>query len=319
MPVDGDLGLDQLLARGVDVSGVSEGEVAAQLLLDDDAGGGVAQGAQVVGVHFDAPGPKELLHAAADGGVQGAAEQGVGGGVGAGLFLLLRVQALLALGAPQRQQGHHVGLGQRRIASIGDSWPFQRSVHAQGDVVILHAGGGVQVDGGLNADRVGEVDVSALQLVAGSGDDRISLGDGDAAQQRRRGYGAAQAQVHVAGQLGVGVLEVQLRRGDHMHIQPDVVGRGVGGRDGLHGVGLRHQGGNVEAGADRKAGDEHVARELQVVLRSLQVHRGVGQGAYPLGIANANSFAGGRKVCIDSMLVGEVAGYAQLSAAAHGG
>ncbi len=85
-------------------------------------------------------------------------------------------------------------------------------MQAEGNVVVLDAGRGVQVDGGLNADRVGEVDVAALQLVAGSGDDAAALGDGDAAQQRGRGQGAAQAQIDVAGQLGIGVLEVQLRR-----------------------------------------------------------------------------------------------------------
>ena len=127
-------------------------------------------------------------------------------------LLLLGVEALLALGAAQGQQGHHVGLRQRRIGAVGDGQLVRGSVQAEGNVVVLDAGGGVQVDEGLNADRVGEVDVAALELVAGSGDDGAALGDGDAAQQRGRGEGAAQAQIHVAGQLGVGVLEVQLRR-----------------------------------------------------------------------------------------------------------
>ena len=122
---------------------------------------------------------------------------------------------------------------------------------------------------GSNAHRVGEVDVAALQVVAGSGDDGAALGDGDAAQQRGRGDGAAQAQIDVAGQLGVGVLEVQLRRRGDVHVEADVVGRGVGRRDGLDGVGLRGQGGDVQVGADGEAGDEHIAGEQQVVLRRL--------------------------------------------------
>ena len=85
-------------------------------------------------------------------------------------------------------------------------------MHAESDVVVFDAGGCVEVDGGFNAHRVGEEDVSALELVAGSGDGGAALRDGNAAQQRGRGDGAAQAQVHVSGQLGVGVLEVQLRR-----------------------------------------------------------------------------------------------------------
>ena len=108
--VDGDLGLKQLLAGGVDVGGVGEGDVAAQLFLNDDAGGGVAEGAEVVGIDLDGAGAEEFLHAAADGGVEGAAEQGVGGGVGEGLLLLLGVDALLILGAAEGEQGDDIGL-----------------------------------------------------------------------------------------------------------------------------------------------------------------------------------------------------------------
>ena len=57
-------------------------------------------------------------------------------------------------------------------------------MQAQGDVVVRHVGGGVDVDHGFNAHRVGEVDVAALQLVAGSGNDGGAFGDGDSAQQR---------------------------------------------------------------------------------------------------------------------------------------
>ncbi len=128
------------------------------------------------------------------------------------------------------------------------------SVQAEGDVVVRDAGRGVQVDGGFDAHRVGKVDVAALQVVAGSGDDAAALGDGDAAQQRGRGHGAAQAKIDVAGQLGVGVLEVQLRRRSDVDVQADVVGRGVRGRDGLDGIGLRDQGRDVQVGADRRSG-----------------------------------------------------------------
>ena len=111
MAIDGDLGLDQLLARGVDVGGISERQIPAQLLLDDDPRSGIAQGAKVVGVNFDRTGAKELLDAAAYGGIQGPAEQGVGSGISQGLFLLLGVEALLASGAAQGEQGNYVCLG----------------------------------------------------------------------------------------------------------------------------------------------------------------------------------------------------------------
>src|SRR5208282_3285159 len=141
MAVDGHLGLEQLLAGGVDVGGVGESDVAAQLLLDGNAGGGVAEGAEVVGIDLDAAGAEEFLHAAADGGIERAAKEGVGG-VGGRLLLLLGVQALLVGGVAERQQRQDIGFGQRRVAAIGNGKPLRRAVEAESDVVILNAGGG---------------------------------------------------------------------------------------------------------------------------------------------------------------------------------
>ena len=66
MAVDGDFSLQQLLAGGVDVGGVGEGDVAAQLLFNNDARGGVAEGAEVVWINLDRAGAEELLNAAAE-------------------------------------------------------------------------------------------------------------------------------------------------------------------------------------------------------------------------------------------------------------
>ena len=63
MAVDGDFSLEELLTGGVDVGGVCEGEVASELLLDDDARGGVAERAKVVGVDFDGASAEEFLNA----------------------------------------------------------------------------------------------------------------------------------------------------------------------------------------------------------------------------------------------------------------
>ena len=190
MAVDGDFSLEELLAGGVDVGGVGEGDVAAELFLDDDAGGGVAEGAEVVGVDFDGACAEEFLDAAADGGVEGAAEQGIGGGIGEGLLLLLGVDALLIFSAAEGEQGDDVGLGERRIAAVGDGGLARGFLQAEGDVVILNAGGCAEVDDGLDAYGVGEGDVAALEIVAGSGDDGAALGDGDAALRGRawRGF-----------------------------------------------------------------------------------------------------------------------------------
>ncbi len=81
MAVDGNLGLEQLLAGGVHVCGVGQRKVAAQLLFDDDAGGRVAEGSEIVGIDLHRSSSEELLYAAGDGGVEGTTEQCVGGGV----------------------------------------------------------------------------------------------------------------------------------------------------------------------------------------------------------------------------------------------
>jgi hypothetical protein len=133
-------------------------------------------------------------------------------GLAPALLLLLGVEALLVSGAAQGQQSHHVGLRQRRIGAIGDRQFFRSAVQAEGNVVVLDAGRGVQVDGGLNAHRVGESRCRRAATRSGFRRSGAALGNGDAAQQRGRGHGAAQAEIDVAGQLGVGVLEVQLRR-----------------------------------------------------------------------------------------------------------
>src|ERR1039457_6821114 len=110
-------------------------------------------------------------------------------------------------------------------------------MEAERDVVILNAGTGTEVDQRLDADRVSKGDFAALKIVARSGDDGTALGDGDAALQCGSGKSSTQAQVHVAGQLGKGVLKVQLRRRKNAHIQAAVVGLRVGRRYGLHRVG----------------------------------------------------------------------------------
>ena len=104
-----------------------------------------------------------------------------------------------------------------------------------------------------------------------------------------------------------------------MDIEPDVIRGRVRRRDGLDGVGLRGQGGDIQVGTDGEAGDDHVAAERQVALRTLQVQSGVGEGTDSGRIANADSLAGDREVGVDAVLVGEVTGHAQQAAAAHGG
>ncbi len=159
-----------------------------------------------------------------------------------------------------------------------------------------------------------------FEVVAGSGDKSAALGDGDATEERRRGHGAAEAEIHVAGQLGKCVLEIQLRRGGDVHVEADVIRRRVGRRDGLdRGVGLGDEGSQVEVGADGETRDEDIAAEEEVILRTLELQGEVGQGADALRVANVNAFARNREVGKDSVLIGEVTAERELSTAGHGG
>jgi hypothetical protein len=93
---------------------------------------------------------------------------------------------------------------------------------------------------------------------------------------------------------------------------------GASGRgDRLHGVGLRSEGGDVEIGADGKAGDEHVAGEQQIILRPLQVQRGVGQRRDAGRVADADALAGDGEIGEETVLVGQIPAHAELAAAAH--
>ena len=133
------------------------------------------------------------------------------------------------------------------------------SVQADRDVVVLDARGGVDVDDGIDADGIGEVDLAALQLILRAGEGRAAVGDLDAAEQGGLGDGAAYVEIHAAGELGVGVLEVELRRAGDVDIQPNLVGGGVGiGRRGDPAA--AGEGGKIDVRADAEAGESARSR-----------------------------------------------------------
>ncbi len=75
MTVDGYFSLKQLLARGVYIGGVGERNVAAQLLLDGDAGGGVAERRRGSSDRLlPDPAPKSFLYPVAHSGIERSRE-----------------------------------------------------------------------------------------------------------------------------------------------------------------------------------------------------------------------------------------------------
>ena len=148
---------------------------------------------------------------------------------------------------------------------------------AEGDVVVSRTGRGVEVDVGLNAHRIGKGDFAALQIVARAGNLRTALCYRDAPEQRGRGQSAAQPQIHIARKLGIGILEVELRRTGHMDVEQHTVRWCIGRGHGVHGIGLGGECGKVKVGADDEARDDDIACEGHAFGRALQAHRGIGQ------------------------------------------
>ncbi len=98
-----------------------------------------------------------------------------------------------------------------------------RAMNADVDVVVLHPRGGIEIDDRIDLDRVAEINLPALQLVLGAGEGGAAVGDADMAKQGGVGDRPPYAQIDVSGQLGKGILKVQLGRRRDMHIQSDVV------------------------------------------------------------------------------------------------
>ena len=72
-------------------------------------------------------------------------------------------------------------------------------MQAYGEVVVADAGGGFEVDDGVDADGVGEVDGAALELVLGAGEGGAAVGDLNAAEDGGGGDCAADGEIDVAG------------------------------------------------------------------------------------------------------------------------
>src|ERR1700748_2954659 len=100
-------------------------------------------------------------------------------------------------------------------------------MEADGDVVVFHLCGDIEVDGRIDADGVRKVDIAALKLVFRSGKGGTAIVDLDAAQDGGYGCRAANGEIYRACELGIGVLKVQLRGAGDVHIETDLIRRGV--------------------------------------------------------------------------------------------
>src|SRR6201999_1643582 len=191
---------------GIYVGGVGDLNVAGDVLRHGNARARTAYGAHVGRVDLDAAPTEELLYPAAYGGIQSASQESIGGGVGADGLLLLGIERLFLLGSAEGQERDHVGLGQRRLRAESGRELTYIAVQSDGHVIFLYPGGRVDVDKGLDHDGVGEEVLPVLQVVCGPGKVGGPVGDIDAAEDGGLRQGSTDAQIHAAGQLGVGIL-----------------------------------------------------------------------------------------------------------------
>jgi len=106
----------------------------------------------------------------------------------------------------------------------------------------------------------------------------------------------ADAQIHASGQLGVGILKVELGRGKHVNIQPHVAGRRVRIRGHVR-CWAGSKTGEVDIRADDEPRDLNTATERHVVLRADQVQGRIRGCAYTC-VTNPDIFARCRKVSV---------------------
>src|ERR1700760_2290323 len=100
-----------------------------------------------------------------------------------------------------------------------------------------------------------------------------------------------------------------------MNIEPDPVGKRI--RIGRRRNAARWPGeaGEVEIGTDREARQAHASTQHQAVLRALQTQLCIYHGADAGRIPDAYVFSCCRKVAVDSLLIRDVAGDADLTSA----
>src|SRR5512146_2537340 len=298
------LGLNDLLLGLGDVGDVGEGKGVGDLLLDGDAGpAGIVFRAARLRVNFDPADAEDFFQAVAVGGVQGLAEDGVGGGARIARVALLLQQRRFFACSPHGQQRDDVGRGQRRLGAVGGVQLVNLAMKTQGDVVIADAGAGLQVQNWFDAHRIAEGDIAALQVVPGAAEVHIAACNVHPAEDKGLGGGAAQAQIGVAGNAGNRGLHVQFGSGGDVHVKPQVVQRRLRvGQSGRR-LGARQIAGKVKVTGQLEASKQDIAGKSGAVECTHQVEIDIGGGAHARRITQADVLALGGKVEIQVAVI----------------
>src|SRR6266478_2088812 len=307
VPANVVLALNDLLRGLGNVLAVSKGEQVGELLFDGHLGaaGGVGLGVQPLRIDLDAADSEQPLDAVADGGVERFTENEVGSGLAEGGVARLRQLRRLLTSLTHGEKRDDVGFGQGRIGAVFHAERLAGiAVDADGDVVVAHAGGGLQVEHGLDADRALEHDFTALQTVLRAVEVDLAFEDFNSSEQSGFGGGAAQAQIGVAGQPGDGGLHLQVGGSGDVDVELDAIERRSGGRNDDRLAAAGGVGGEVEAGRDGELGDVDVAAKRRAFTRSVEADVGIGGRTDARRIAESNILRFCREIEIDLARVG---------------
>src|SRR4051812_8541894 len=225
--VDVELRLDDLLRRLRGIGDVGERHLIGNLLLDGDAEAAAVRDAEIlllaVGIDFDAAHAEQLLHPAAQGGIQRPAEDRIRRvGVNNRLLIGLLQHSFFAC-ASESKQRDDVGGRQRRIGAVRHGEFIDRPMEADGDVVIADARRRFQIEYRLDTDRIRKENVAAIECVLRPVQEDVAFNDVDAPQNDGLRDGAAESKISVPGNLGQRSLHLQLGCGDNVHVEVNIV------------------------------------------------------------------------------------------------
>lgn len=259
------LSLNNLLRALRNVGGVSEGDVVGELLLDGDlrsVADGIGFGGEPLRIDFDVAGAEEAIEAAADGGVQGLAEDERGGLIGEGrlarLFLKL---GRFFVGAAEREKRDDVGFGQRRLRAVIETEAIGGSGDGDVEIVVADVSGGLKVELRLNGDGIGEGDVAALEGKSSAMECGLAFQNIDAAEYGGARDGTAQVKIGVSGEAGDCGAHLKFGSGLNVKIEVNVIEWGVGGGNARKLAAALEVGAEIEARRDGHLVDGDVARD----------------------------------------------------------
>ena len=122
-------------------------------------------------------------------------------------------------GLAEGEQRDDVVSRERRVGAVGQAELAGGSGEIQRDFVLLDRGGSFDVDHGVEAERVGEVDVAAGHFVGVAVKEEVARQHVDVAKDDRMFPGASDAEIGFGFEFGAGPLHAGVGCGDGFDVE----------------------------------------------------------------------------------------------------